>query len=234
MPHFRHKQRIMPDTPKKSSSPGFVARLRGWLFTGIAVVAPAVITFYIIVWLIGVADNLYTASTPAAYDVRRFLPFPVPGIGVIWGLLLLIIIGALARTLFLRPFIAAGERLVGRMPVVSGIYGSLRQVFQMIFSSESALTGEIGLIEYPRKGIYAIAFVTATSKGEIQMRTEDEVVGVFVPTTPNPTSGFFLYVPRKDIIFMDMGVEDAAKLIVTAGLVEPEYKGKTITQPERK
>ncbi len=213
---FRRKQ----ETPK-----GLFAALRRHFFTGVALAAPIVITIWLIATIINLFDYWFSAIVPAAYNPQNALPFAVPGLGLLAGVASLTLLGVLARNFFGRRLIQLSEFFVERMPVISSVYSALREVFHMLLSSDSRAMSGIGLIEYPRKGLYAVAFITAQSKGEVAKRVSgDDMIGVFVPTTPNPTSGFFFYVPRKDIIPMDMSVEEAAKLIVSAGLVEPEYE----------
>ncbi|MCZ6849222.1 MAG: DUF502 domain-containing protein, partial [Alphaproteobacteria bacterium] len=120
-----------------------------------------------------------------------------------------------------RFFVRTGERILAQMPIIRSIYGALKQVFETVFAAKSRAFREVVLIEYPRKGVWAIGFATGTTSGEVQNIIEDEVVNVFLPTTPNPTSGFLLFLPRKDVTFLSMSVEDGVKMVISAGVVTP-------------
>ena len=125
------------------------------------------------------------------------------------------------RTMLIDQFLVSGERIVDRMPVVRSVYGALKQILETVLHQSSNAFRQVVLVEYPRRGIWALAFVTSETEGEVQRRTSDRLVSVFLPTTPNPTSGFLLLVPKADVIYLDMTVEEAAKMIVSAGVVVP-------------
>ena len=139
-------------------------------------------------------------------------------------LVLLTLLGALTANFFGRTLLGYGERVVGRMPVVRNIYKALKQIFETVATQSAGSFRQAGLIEYPRKGIWSICFITAKTNGEVQGRSKKDLASVFVPTTPNPTSGFLLFLPRADIILLDMSVEEAAKLVISAGMVVPEWQ----------
>jgi len=142
------------------------------------------------------------------------------GVGVVIFLVFTVVVGWIAKGILGRSLIAWGESMVDRMPIVRSIYSGVKQVAETVFNQSEAKFDKACMIEYPRPGVWAIGFVSTSAKGEILMRLpEDDVLTVFLPTTPNPTSGFLLYVPRRDVIYLDMSVEDAAKLIISAGLV---------------
>lgn len=202
---------------------GIATRIRNYFLTGIVVAAPIGLTIYITTWFIDLVDNWFTPLIPAPYRPDNFLPVEIPGLGLIIAFVLLTLLGAITANFIGRTILNAGERLVSRMPVVRSIYGALKQIFETVISQSNQSFREVGLIEYPRKGIYSICFVTTRTKNEIAVRTGYELVSVFVPTTPNPTSGFLLFVPLNDITILDMSIEEGAKMIISAGLVEPPH-----------
>ncbi|MCF8469202.1 MAG: DUF502 domain-containing protein [Parvibaculum sp.] len=203
---------------------GFMTRLRNYFFTGLVVAAPIGLTIWITRWFIDLIDTWFTPLIPTQYQPDNYLPFDIPGLGLIIAFFLLTLLGALTANIFGRAVLNFGERLVSRMPVVRSIYGALKQIFETVISQSNASFREVGLIEYPRKGIYCIVFITTQTSGEIVDRTGHDLVSVFLPTTPNPTSGFLLFVPRADVQILDMTIEEGAKLIISAGLVEPPRK----------
>lgn len=220
---------------KPATKPSFGARLRTWFLTGLVVAAPIWITAYVAIAFIGLADDIVTVFIPPRYNPENVLPFSVPGLGLIILAILLTLTGFLTANFVGRRMLSWGERLVDRMPVVRSIYNGLKQIFDTLLNQSERSFSEAVLVEYPRKGIWAIAFLTAETKGEVGERTSNasgsDMVSLFLPTTPNPTSGFLLFVPRKDVITLDMSVEDAAKLIISAGMVNPE-KLPTVEEPE--
>jgi len=213
--------------PKPRTS--LLSRLRRYFLTGLVVAAPVTITAALVMWFVDLVDAWFTPMIPPRYRPEQYLDFTIPGLGVVVAVVLLTLLGALTANLFGRTLVNYGERLVGRMPLVRNIYGALKQIFETVLSKSQQSFREVALIEYPRRGLYSIAFVTTTTKGEVQARADEDMVSVFMPTTPNPTSGFLLFVPRRDIIKLDMSVEDAAKLVISAGLVAPEYNGDAST-----
>ncbi len=219
---------------KTEESLRFGTRLRNYLFTGLIIVGPVSITLYIVWWFVGLIDAWVKPLLPSVEEVERNLPFnlpfsvsalpDIPGIGLIVAIIGLTLIGALTANLFGRTIFGYGELMLGRMPIVRNVYGALKQIFETVLSKSGSSFQRVGLIEYPRKGIYSIIFISTETGGEIQARHgSDQLISVFLPTTPNPTSGFLLFVPEKDVTILDMTVEEAAKLIISAGLVIPEY-----------
>ena len=197
-------------------------KIRNYFLTGLVVAAPIGITIYIGWWFITFVDSNIKPLIPPAYNPETYLPFSIPGLGLIGVVIFLIILGALTANLFGRALLRFGERIVDRMPVVRSVYGTLKQIFETVVASDSKNFSDVVLVEYPRKGIWAIAFVSAENKSEIQDKMEDEVINLFLPTTPNPTSGFLLFVPRKDLIYLDMTPDQGAKYVISAGLVNPD------------
>ena len=213
-----------PNNGKHESS--IMGRLRGYFFTGLLVTAPVALTLYFVWAIVTFVDNLVKPIIPKQFYLEYYLPFSVPGLGLILVTIGLTFIGAVAAGFFGRLIIRIGERIVNKMPVVRTIYSALKQVFETILSRDSMTFRQVALVEYPRKGIWSLGFVTGTTKGEIQSDTEDEVINVFIPTTPNPTSGFLLFIPRSDIEILDMTVEEGIKMVVSAGILTPKLQVK--------
>jgi len=210
-------------TPK----PTLAQRLRGNFFTGLIIVAPVVITIYLIWTVVTFIDARVVPLVPEIYNPSTYLGKDIPGFGVVIFLISTAIIGALAKGLFGRQIIRFWENLIGRTPVVRSVYSGLKQIVETVLSQSNTNFQNACMIEYPRKGIWAIAFISTAAKGEVLHKTGvDEMLSVFLPTTPNPTSGFLLFVPRDEVVVLDMTVEDAAKLVISAGLVVPPTKGE--------
>ena len=202
-------------------------RLRNYFLTGIIIAAPISITMYITWSFITLVDRWVKPFIPQIYNPDTYLPFPVPGVGLIAAFLGLTMLGFLTANLFGRTIVTYGENILDRMPLIRTIYRLMKQIFETVLSQTNTSFREAVLIQYPREGIWALAFVSTDARGEIIAKTkytEGEMLSVFMPTTPNPTSGFLLFIPRKDAIFLDMSVEEAAKLVISAGLVVPETK----------
>lgn len=200
---------------------GLLARLRTYFLTGIVVSAPVGITIWLIWLFVAFVDHTVVPLIPDAYNPSDVLGVSVPGIGVIVVLLVVTIIGFLVTNFFGRFMVRMGENMVARVPVVRTIYGVLKQIFDAVLAQSEGAFREVVLIEYPRKGIWVLGFVTSNTQGEVQRVTPHEMVNVFLPTTPNPTSGFLLFVPRKDCITLDMSVEEGVKLVISGGIVSP-------------
>ena len=206
------------NSPQQVKRPGVFGRLRSWFFTGLLVTAPILLTVYITWWAIQLIDGQVAGILPG-FDQLRFAN--VPGVGLVIGVLLITVIGAIAAGFLGRWIIKLGESILNRMPVVRTIYGASKQILETVISTQSDAFREVVLVEYPRRDLWVIGFVTGGTKGEVARRVDIDMVNVFVPTTPNPTSGFLLFCPRNDVIFMEMSVEDAVKLVVSGGIVTP-------------
>ncbi len=211
-----HEPLIRP--PKKS---GLLARLRTYLLAGIVVTAPIGITCWILWAFVNFVDEKVMPLVPDKYNPETYLPFSVPGIGLILLLVTLTLIGMTFSGFVGRLYIRIGERIVDRMPVVRHLYGALKQILEAVLSQQSGAFREVVLVEYPRRGCWVIGFVTMTSVGEVQNLFEENMTNVFVPTTPNPTSGFLIFVPRDDLIHLDMTIEQGAKTVISGGIVTP-------------
>lgn len=202
-------------------------RLRRYFFAGLLVLLPLVITLWLLSWIIGIMDGLLN-FLPSYLNPFSYLPFAIPGLGALFTLGLIIFLGFLATGVVTRRLLIVWERFVSRIPVFRGVYTSVQRLVEAIFSQEQS-GRRVVLIEYPRKGIYTVGFATGLAGGELGKRGEDRLVNVFVPTTPNPTAGFYLLVPEKEVLPLEMTPEEAFKLIVSGGMITPEEKPKVQT-----
>lgn len=200
------------------------AKLRAYLFTGILVTAPVAITFYLAYKFILWVDQLVNQLLPPQYQLDNYFSMSIPGIGLIVLVVFLMLIGMFAAGFLGRFFIRLGEWFVAKVPLISSIYSLLKQIFETVFSSKTQAFKRVVMLEYPRKGIWILGLVSADLHGEVEDKLPEPMVNVFIPTTPNPTSGFLIFVPKKDVIEMNMSVEEAIKFIVSGGLVEPKKK----------
>jgi uncharacterized membrane protein len=207
--------------------PGFWHNARANFLTGLVVVAPVVLTLYLTWAFITFVDAKVVPLVPAPYNPRTYIDADIPGFGLVIFLLFTTIVGYFAKRVFGKQLIRLGENIVSRMPVVRSIYNALKQIVETVLSQTHSSFTQACLVEYPRRDIWAIAFVATETKGEImEKRGGEEMVSIFLPTTPNPTSGFLLFVPKKDVIPLDMTIEEAAKLVISAGLVVPPTKAE--------
>lgn len=198
-------------------------RLRNYFLTGIVVAAPIGITIYITWTFVHWVDSRVKPLIPSIYNPDNYLPFSVPGVGLVFAILILTLLGFLTANLVGRSVVGFGESLLDRMPLVRNVYRGLKQLFQTALSQTSRSFQKVVLVEYPTEGVWRVGFVARRANGEINDRMGDkELIAVFVPNTPNVTAGFLVFVPRKDAISLDMSVEEAAKMIISAGLVTPE------------
>ena len=196
--------------------------LRRYLVAGILVWAPLAVTFVLLRFVVGLMDRSLLLL-PQQYRPEELLGFPIPGLGVILTIIVLLITGVLAANFVGRAFVGGWESMLDRIPVVRSIYSAAKNFAEMVFSDSSQSFKKVLLIQYPRKGLYSLAFQTATKLGEVQGRTGEEIVCCFVPTTPNPTSGFIVIVPKKDVTVLDMEVDEALKMIISLGVVVPTW-----------
>ncbi|MEL0435505.1 DUF502 domain-containing protein [Phycobacter sp. K97] len=206
--------------------PGLLARLRSSFFTGIVVIAPVGLTLWLLWTVMGWIDGVVLPLVPHNLRPEQYIGINLRGVGLIIFLLFTIMVGWVAKGIIGRSLITFAENLVDRMPVVRSIYSGIKQISETVFAQAESSFDKACLIEYPRRGIWAIGFVSTKAKGEIATRaqTSGGLMSVFIPTTPNPTSGFLLFVPEEDVTMLDMSVEDAAKLVISAGLVYPNAK----------
>ena len=207
-----------PDAPR-----GFVARLRNYFLTGLIVAGPIAITFYLTWWFVTWVDGIVRPFVPVAYRPETYLPFGLPGSGLIVAVFALTFLGFLTANLIGRTLVDLGELLLGRMPVVRAIYRGLKQVFETLFSSTGSSFRRVGLVEFPSPGMWSIVLISQPPNMEIATKLpgREEFISVFLPCAPNPTTGFFFYVPKSKIIEVEMNAEEAATLIMSAGVVQP-------------
>ena len=203
---------------------GLFARFRRYFLAGILVTSPILITAYVTWLIVTFVDTQVAGMLPESLDFTKKLPHQIPGIGLIISIIAITFIGAITPGFIGRTLLKAGERILNKMPVVRSIYGAIKQIMETVMSTNSDSFREVVLVEYPRKGIWVIGFVTGETKGEVQSLTKDKVINIFVPTTPNPTSGFLLFIPQKDLVYMGMKVEDAVKMVISGGIVTPIIK----------
>ncbi|MSO92770.1 MAG: DUF502 domain-containing protein [Rhodospirillales bacterium] len=206
--------------------------LRTYFLTGVLVVAPIGITLYLAWAFIDFIDVAVVSLIPQKYNPKTYLPYGIPGLGLVIVIIGLTLVGWAAAGFVGRLVLRMGERIVQRMPVIRNIYGAAKQIVETVVARQSNAFRKAVLVEYPRPGVWAIAFVTGRAKGEVQRATGEDYVNVFVPTTPNPTSGFLLFVPKKQVVALDMTVEEAIKLVVSCGLVVPPDRGTAESDPK--
>jgi len=214
----------LPERPvliKPARRKTLLLRLRTYFLTGIVVSAPVGITIWLIWLFVAFVDRTVVPLIPESYNPSDVLGVSVPGIGVVVVLLVVTMIGFLVTNFLGRYMVKIGENMVSRVPVVRTIYGVLKQIFDAVLAQSEGAFREVVLIEYPRKGIWVIGFITSNTQGEVHRVTPDDMVNIFLPTTPNPTSGFLLFVPRKDCITLHMTVEEGVKLVISGGIVSP-------------
>lgn len=198
--------------------------LRRYLVAGLLIWAPLAVTFLLLRFAVNIMDKTL-AIIPQQYRPEELLGFHIPGLGVILTFIVLFITGMLAANFVGRYVVGGWESLLDRIPIVRTIYGGAKNFAEIVFSDSNDSFKQVLLIEYPRKGLYSLAFQTSSELGEVQARTGEDVVCCFVPTTPNPTSGFVIMVPRKDIKVLDMDVDEALKMIISLGVVVPSWPG---------
>lgn len=206
-------------------------RLRNYFLAGIIVTAPIGLTIYLVVITIQAIDRNVKGLIPEGYEPERFLPFQlpygIPGLGILVAMVLLTVIGFLATNLLGRTLLNIGERLVARMPVIRGVYGALKQIFETVFSQSGQSFRQVALVPWPAAGSWTIAFVTNYVQGEVSKALGTDLVTVYVPTTPNPTGGYMTYYRRSDVIILSMTVDEAMKLIISCGVIVPPEKTAT-------
>ena len=201
---------------------GLVGRLRTYFLTGLILVAPAYITISLTWWFINWVDDLVRPFIPIAYQPETYLPVKIPGTGLIIAFVTLTLFGFLTANFVGRKLVELGENILNRMPVIRPIYNSLKQIFQTLFAKGGSSFRRVGLIEFPSRGMWSLVFLSNPASPEIATRLPDtEHVAAFMPCTPNPTTGFFFYVARRDVIDLDITVEAAMTLLMSAGMVQP-------------
>ncbi|MSP52387.1 MAG: DUF502 domain-containing protein [Alphaproteobacteria bacterium] len=218
------------DSPRRGVRFG----LRTAFFTGVIVAAPVGLTVYLMWEFVSLVDNLVKPVIPPQYSPERYLDIAIPGLGLVIAVLFLTLVGFVAANVLGRTIGRVGELMVARMPVVRSVYGALKQIFETVLAQSSRSFREVVLIEYPRAGIWTIGLVTGETAAIVKGTLARELATVFVPTAPNPTSGFLLFVPPVDLIRLDMTVEEALKFVISGGIVTPSKKSAASLQREEK
>jgi len=214
-------QSAAPQAAHKTSS-GPMSRLRNYFLTGLVVAGPVAVTVWLIWWFVTWVDNLVRPIIPAPYLPETYLPITIPGFGLIIAFFALTLLGFLTANLVGSRLIGFGESLLNRMPIVRPIYRTTKQIFQTLFSSSESSFRHVGLVEFPAPSMWSLVFLTQPPSAPIAARLpQTEHVSVFLPCTPNPTTGFFFYIPRRDVIDLDITVEQAMSLIISAGIIQP-------------
>jgi uncharacterized membrane protein len=215
----------MSEQQKNTNS--FGGRIKNYFFTGVIVAAPVAITIYmsyhLVIWINDVTSRLI----PQKWTIGNFVPYAVPGLGLLLLLVVLFLIGMLTTGYVGRFFVNLWEKIIRKMPIVSSIYSLIKQIFETFLSQKNRSFSEVVLVEYPRKGLWTIAFVSKRDTGgEVEEKTGKQKLSIYVPTTPNPTSGFLIFVDENDVIKLDMSVEEGIKYVISCGIVTPEINEK--------
>ncbi len=200
----------------------FKNRIKTYFLTGLLASVPLTLTVYILTFIVSSLDR-FVGFLPLRYHPDTYLPFHVPGIGLVGTFFIILLIGLLTRNIIGKKMISSGEKFLEKIPLVRNIYLPIKQMIEAIFLEKSDSFNRVVLLEYPRKGIYTIGLVTGVTQGEIQAKTAKKMINIFVPTTPNPTSGFYIAVPEEDVFDLNMTVQEAFKLIISGGVVAPPY-----------
>jgi uncharacterized membrane protein len=206
----------------EKSAPGMMSRIRTYFLTGLVVAGPAAVTLWLIWWFVTWVDNLVRPLIPVDYRPETYLPVKIPGFGLIIVFVALTVLGFLTANLIGRKLVGFGESLLSRMPIVRPIYRTAKQIFETLFSKSESSFRKVGLVEFPSPGMWSLVFLTQSPTEEISTHLPAaEHVSAFMPCTPNPTTGFFFYVPKRDVIDLDITVEQAMTVIMSAGIVQP-------------
>jgi uncharacterized membrane protein len=222
-----------PDEPRVRASSRLFGRIKTYFFTGLVIVAPIAITLWATYWFVTLFDRWMRPIIPEIYTPEHYLPFSVPGVGLLFTLICITLIGALAANLVGRTLISYWEYFLGRMPIVRSLYKGTKQIFQTIVAQEGGTFRQVALIEFPRKGLYTLFFISREVDGSaIGLEAGRRMYAAYLTTTPNPTSGFLYFFDVEEAQIIDMTVEDALKLIISCGLVFPERRGGPPTSLE--
>ena len=214
----------MTDSPERISLAG---RIRNNFLTGLIICAPLAITIWLTFTFIDWADSWVTPYIPQRYDPRYYLNIAIPGMGLLIAVVFITIVGFLGKNLIGRSIVKFGESILQRMPLIRTVYKSLKQIFETVLKEQSTSFKKCGLIEFPSPGSWALVFISGDAQGEIAAKLNaegEEMIGVFLPPTPVPTAGFLMFVPKSKVVMLDMTPEEGAKLLISGGLIAPEYK----------
>lgn len=198
-----------------------IRHLRRYVFAGLLFWLPVLATVVVIRFVFGLMDNTF-ALLPPHYRPEALIGFHIPGLGVVLAIVVILVTGVVISNFVGQVFINSWEKLLRRIPLVRSVYGGTKQIVEAFANSNQSFK-KVVMIEYPRQGIWTLGFLTGTAGGEVQHRTKDEMVNIFVPTTPNPTSGFFLFLPRQQVVVLDMTPEEAIKMVISGGVVVPDW-----------
>jgi uncharacterized membrane protein len=209
-------------------------RLRSWFFTGLIVFGPIAATAYIAWWVIDTIDNWVRPWLPNTLSPDAYLPFRVPGFGVVIAIVGLTLLGFLTANFVGRSLVKFGEAMLDRTPLVRGVYKGLKQVFETIFSQSGTQFRKVGLVEFPVKGSWSIVFISSAPAAIVAraLPGEQPMISAFMPCTPNPTTGFFFYIPASEVIELPISADEAAKLVMSAGLIQPQGKAALAAMAE--
>jgi uncharacterized membrane protein len=206
--------------------------MRKYLIAGLLVWMPLGITFLVVRAIVGFLDRT-VLLLPDAYQPDNLLGVHIPGLGVLLAVFLVLATGMIVANLLGKRIIAAWESLLSRIPLVRNLYAGVKQIMEAVLATDGKSFRNVLLIEYPRKGVWSLAFMTSDKLGEVQDKTGAQVISVFIPTTPNPTSGFVLMVPEDEVIELDMTVEEGLKMIISMGVVVPKWKKDQLERKEK-
>ncbi|HNQ91726.1 MAG TPA: DUF502 domain-containing protein [Alphaproteobacteria bacterium] len=210
------EQQDVPE-PKKESK--FFSAMRGYFLTGLVVTAPVGLSLYIVWSVLAWIDEKVGDILPVRFTDDK----DIPGLGVVVAVVFFIVVGMFTRNFIGRMLLKLSHYIMERLPIVKTVYGALKQVVDMVMGQQAQAFRDVVMIEYPRKGVYMLGFLTGKTEGEVQALTDHEVVNVFIPTTPNPTSGFLAFVPAEDVIDLEMSVDDGLKMIISGGMITPKF-----------
>ncbi len=206
--------------------------MKRYLIAGLLVWVPLGITILVVKLLVDITDQSLLLL-PARYQPEVLFGFKIPGLGVVLSIVVVLVTGIIAANIFGRSLVSMWENFLARIPFVSKIYTGVKQVLETVLSSQGQSFRKVLLIEYPRRGLWTLAFQSGADIGEAHDRINQDVVNVYVPTTPNPTSGFFLMIPREDVVELDMSVDDGLKMIISMGVVVPKWKAKSAQEAKK-
>ena len=214
-------------TDASSSQTSAAGRIRNYFLTGLVVAGPVLVTAWLTWSFINWVDNLVRPFIPPTYRPETYLPWPIPGTGLVIAVIALTLLGFLTANLVGRKLVEVGEGLLSRMPIVRPVYKTMKQIFETLFSKTGSGFRQVALVEFPAPGMWSLVFVSLPPSADLAAKLpEGEHVSAFLPCTPNPTTGFFFFVKRSDLVVLDISVESAMTLLISAGMVQPDNDGQ--------
>ena len=223
MADFPQKLDTTPTAPVAPTQTSLAGRIRNYFLTGLVVAGPLAVTAWLIWSVINWVDGFVRPFIPPAYRPETYLPWPIPGTGLVLAIVALTLLGFLTANLVGRTLVGWGEELLNRMPIVRPVYRTMKQIFETLFSKTGSSFRHVALVEFPAPGMWSLVFLSQPPSGDVSAKLpEGEHVSAFMPCTPNPTTGFFFYVKRKDLVLLDISVENAMTLLISAGMVQPD------------